>query len=403
MQGSANSPYNYEDRGFNSSFKARHLGTHPRPEHAAAAAAKMATDALFTLFDNAPSQYESLQTICCLLKDCDEETAIEVTNVLAAHVLPQFGDPLGDPDLQALLLRVLTLASICESSTASIRDGGGIQLTVRALEAHRSSALVQEEGCWTLFKLAGGAIPWRRHQNAVTDQGGLPAVLAAMAAHGECAAVQAAAIAGLGSLVQSHPANQATAVESGAIVSVALATGRHIAHEALLSYGSAFFLKIATGWPNTAAQDCAAILQSGGLEGVLAGMAAHPDHAGIQIHGCKLVAAMASLGGDELSVELVKLGAASAVLAAMRAHSGCAHLGKVRQDRVVTAEGIKALAALATTRAVLQSLKKEGTFFQVEVAQKTFCEDPDPMVQDIIQGVGFKLMIAVHEGVPMLR
>lgn len=375
-----------------------------QPEHTAAAATKTATDALFTLFDNPSSQYEALATIRGLLQDCEEETAIEVTKVLAAHALPFFAAPMGDPNLQALFLHVLTLSSICGTSAAMIRDGGGIELTVAAMEAHRSNARVQEEGCWAIFRFSGGAMPWRRHQNAVTDAGGLTVAMAAMAAQMDSPDVQVAAIAAIGNLVVSHPSNQATAVESGAVVTVALAAGRHVGHEALQSYAAAFFVKITMEGLKVPKKDrlCGPILQSGGLAAVLTAMAVHPDHAGIQVHGVQLVGAMAVQGEEELSVKLIELGAAAAVLAAMRAHSGCAHLGHGRESRVISAEGIKALGALATTEGAMSLLQDEGVSFQLEVAQKIFRDDADPMVQECIQDLGARLCKAVSEGLPLL-
>ena len=98
-------------------------------------------------------------------------------------------------------------------------EAGGADAVVAAMRAHADAAAVQQEGCSALGNMAGGDL---LSQRAVLAAGGAAAAAAALGgAHGGSAVVAAQACGALGNLAGGDDACQRGALAAGAAAVVA--------------------------------------------------------------------------------------------------------------------------------------------------------------------------------------
>eukprot|EP00802_Teleaulax_amphioxeia_P007176 Tamp_07182.p1 GENE.Tamp_07182~~Tamp_07182.p1 ORF type:complete len:780 (-),score=165.22 Tamp_07182:49-2388(-) len=158
-----------------------------------------------------------------------------------------------------------------------LADCGVIRAVLQAMEAHAQSAAVAQTGCRILRVLARSDA-----KEKIAALLGLEAIVQAMGAHREHAGVQEAACAALFSLAANNGANQEKVAALSGIEALVQAMGAHREHADVQEQACRALWSLA--YNNDAIGKRIASL--GAIEVIVQAMGAHREHAGVQEKAC---------------------------------------------------------------------------------------------------------------------
>ena len=207
-------------------------------------------------------------------------------------------------------------------------DAGVVEAAVASMWAHPQVVGVQQQGCVLLNYVCCGTDveedPTRlvaRSQRA-TEAGGLEAVVAAMQAHSQVAAVQEEGFTALCNMCYGHDAaglaRSQRAVDAGALEVVVAAMWAHLHLADLQVVGCGLLHNVCYGTDAAGLARLQSAADAGALEVVLAAMRAHPDMAEVQVEGC--MALINVCHDTDAPKRAVKAGVFEAVVAMMQVH-----------------------------------------------------------------------------------
>ncbi|CAB9512061.1 armadillo repeat containing 6 [Seminavis robusta] len=259
-------------------------------------------------------------------------------------------------------------ASDSEEFCSSVLLNGGIEALLDAMAAQKDVPGVQEAACKVL-----GVLVYNResHKEWLAESEGLAAILGAMHLHRTDVGVQEAACGALHNFVFGHEPSQLLAAQSGAITAVVNAMDAHRSNPGVQELGCAALANIAC---HTNPDILRSIVHQGGLGTVLSAMEEHVQDDGVQESAC---AALSNLIYHDSSREEVMAGIQykeiSAVLGAMNHHAS--NVGVQGQAcRAVLAlaynhDGNKVfLAENGALAAVCQALKRHPSDLELQQA-----------------------------------
>ena len=172
---------------------------------------------------------------------------------------------------------------------------GGMDSLVTVMHHHSLEAIVQENGCHVLLKLA------RINDNnrvMIASVGGIQAVVSAIQNHPSVANVQEYGIRTLGNLV-ANDNNKVTIASAGGIQAVVSAMQNHPSVSNVQEYGSGALLSLAANDKNRVT-----IASAGGIQAVVSAMQKHPSVTDVQYLGCCALANLAVNYKNSVTIEI---------------------------------------------------------------------------------------------------
>ena len=256
----------------------------------------------------------------------------------------------------------------------------GLTEAVVALRAHMVDARVAENACDRLGSLSRT----NRHEQAATEAGVLEAVVEAMRAHPQVAAVQEQGCCALHFVCcgfdAAGEARRQRAADAGAIEAAVNALRAHRQVCVVQRWGCWALAKVCYGDEAAGLARSQRATEAGAIEAAVAAMRAHPQVAEVQEEGCNALAILCqgtNAAARSRSQRAAVAGALEEVLAAMRAHP---------QEVMVQAKGCEALlnvcggGASAAARARRRRATESGGRVAVAAAMQAhpgegvFCE-----------------------------
>ena len=243
------------------------------------------------------------------------------------------------------------LGELAATSEPAVAEGG-IEAVVRAMAVHLPCVAVQEGGCLALANLDD------LKKGAVAEKGGIEAVVRAMEEHTSSTGVQEAGCVALANLAAKGDIeksafggnraaivaknNRAAIVAKGGVEAVVRGMGVHSSSAAVQEPGCKALANIAVSIHNKAP-----IAEKGGIEAVVRAMEEHASSAEVQEHGCAALG-MLVCENTENQAAVVAKGGIRAVVRAMQAHASSVGVQKQGCRALANLPGCSALGTMST-------------------------------------------------------
>ena len=317
--------------------------------------------------------------------------------------------------------RALRNIAATAKTNLNVAEKGGIEAVVAAMRRYPKNIEIQKQGYSALWNIA-----YDREIPSYVSAGDINGVMAIMNAHLKNADVQEFFCKELLKKItknkitttKDHLQNQLMVVTAGGIKAVVAAMNAHLNNAAVQEYGCIILMRIAV-----LAEKQPKVAVAGGIEAVVAAMNAHLDNAAIQEFGCWALSNIAVPADNQLKV--AAKGGIEAVVAAMNAHTrvaaiqkkGCWALSNIavladNQLKVAAKGGIKAVVDAMNAHldnadinkngcAALQSITNNNMntiqFIDISVLESSII-DRCPELENILNGISIDEMIKIKIG-----
>lgn len=264
------------------------------------------------------------------------------------------------PPLEQILMLLVVLVEAPRAKVDAV-TAGAVWTAMEVMDAHQWSAPLQAICCALLKALT--VIDDVRRLNTMATRA-VPAVVRAIDVHVcQCEAVSVSAVVAeeacgcLCNLMVDSDPNARAMIDDGGIQAVIRAMASLVDNPGVQEAGCAAIWAISAGPP--AHKQCA--VQLGGIGAVVGAMAAYPEHVAIQVVGCAALRNLAAVPRNE--VEIAAEGGVEVILDALRFHGNAA---------AVQEAGLEALAMVTRTQLAVQRWAfRAGAVEVIEAALQT--------------------------------
>eukprot|EP01043_Picozoa_sp_COSAG02_P012976 COSAG02_NODE_512_length_20850_cov_4.993302_10_plen_651_part_00 len=179
-----------------------------------------------------------------------------------------------DAELQAAGCKRLSGLSVADRANDSpIVAAAGMEAALKGMSSHKSSPLVQEQGCFVLRRLAFNDA----FKPALVSSGGIETIVQSMGEHGGSAKVQEHGCNVLGNLAVNSDELRAAIASAGGIAAVVAGMGAHVGSAAVQEHGCGALWNIS----NNSTARAATVQQAGGLAAIATARAAFSGNAAV--------------------------------------------------------------------------------------------------------------------------